>query len=315
MKFFTKNMWEDFCLNLYLGVGLELAAYTGKSAYWFVNKTGHFFRSWDVFASTLGKRGVLNEAQKNIKMAEVVMPGTEKIIIRDYLKFESRFALENIWIRKKAKKFIKGAFEPDHINKLQKMLENRQFIIATPHTSALYVFVSLVKTLGHDAPFVVMNPLAVPIKNPAPFQRILLRLFPKWSEANEFVFMQDNNVFERCKKVLQSGRSLIIAPDTPFQSTKNVPVEFLGRKTGVAPGIAVLSEKCKVDVLAVSHWAENSSRPYKLDMRIINSKGVSQCMEDIFQFFQTAIERNPACWNGWLYWEQMDHKEVMHGKT
>ena len=315
MNFFIKTLWEDFCLTLYLGVGLELASYSGKSAYKFVSRTGHFFRSQDVFASTLGKRGVLKAARENLKMAGFSARGKKEAVIRDYLKFESRFALENIWIRKNVQKHIMGAFESDHIECLKKKLENRQFIIATLHTSALYVFVSMIKSLGYDVPFVVMNPLASPIKNPAPFQKSLLRLFPRWSETNEFVFMQDGNVLERCKKILESGRSLIIAPDTPFHSTKNVQVEFMGRKTGVASGIAFLSRKCNVDVLAVSHWAENCTCPYKLDMTIIDSKDVSQCMKDIFRFFQTSIERSPACWNGWLYWDQMDHKEVMHENT
>ena len=315
MTFFIKTLWEDFCLNLYLGVGLELASYTGKSAYPFVSRTGHFFRSPEVFASTLGRRGVLKEAQKNLKIAGIAVPGTEEAIIRDYLGFEARFALENIWIRKNIQKYIIGAFEAGHIEELKKKLENRQFIITTLHTSALYAFVSLVKILGQDAPFVVMNPSASPIKRPAPFQKSLLKLFSRWPETNEFVFMQDGNVFERCKRILQSGRSLIIAPDTPSRSTRNVQVEFMGRKTGIAPGVASLSRECKVDVLAVSHWAENCTCPYQLDMSIIDSKDVSRCMIDIFRFFQTSIEHNPACWNGWLYWKQMDHKEVIHGNT
>ncbi len=313
---FTKIQFEDFCLNFYLKFILEFVACFGRPAYRFVDKTGHFFRSEDIFASTIGQRGVLKSAMKNLRDASCIVDnGMERYILKEYLKFESRFALENIWIRRDIKKYILGAFKSDDVEALRKILLNRQFIITTLHTSAMYTFVALIKALGYDAPFVVMNPLAEQISNPSPFQRVLFRLFPKWSEINEFIFLQDGDVMKRCGMAIEAGKSLIIAPDTPFHSNNNVELEFMGQKIGVASGVGFLSKKYKVDVLSVAHWAENSACPYKLDMAIIKVPDITLCMQSIFNFFQKSIERNPACWSGWLYWEQMDHREEVYENT
>ncbi|GEM_PF-1380000 len=315
MIFPAKTRFENFCLNFYLKVLLELIACCGEPAYKFVKMTGHLFRSEDVFASTMGKTGVLKSAVKNLKAAHIVEYGMEKAVINDYTKFESRFALENIWIRKGVKNRIIGAFNSNDVRMLNEILLNRQFIIATLHTSAMYSFVALIKNLGYNIPFVVMNPLAGQITDPSPFQKVLLRLFPRWIQTNEFIFVQEGNVLERCERVINSGRSLIIAPDTPFYSKNNVVVEFMGRKTGVASGAGFLSQKYKLDILSVSHWAEDCTYPYTMDMKIIKPTEVAKNMQKVFSFFQKGIERNPACWNGWLYWDQMDHKEEVYGNT
>ncbi len=308
-----KKIFKDTALELYLRFGLRMASCLGQYAYPLIALTGHKFRDVDSFASTLGKKGILRLARQNLISSAIVAPGTENEVIREYLKFESRFALENIWIENKNKKNILKAFKKEDVIELRDALKNGQFIITTLHTSALYSFVSLVSLLGHDAPFVVMNPLAAQIENPAPFQKVLLRLFPKWLQSNKFIFIQDGNVFGNCLKILESGKSLIIAPDTPYSSPNNIRVNFMGKTTAIAPGIAVLSKRCDVDVLVVTHGASDCTHPYGLNMQRITEKNIELCMREIFNFFQTSIQRHPACWNGWLYWDQMDHMERANG--
>lgn len=309
IKLVCRYLWENICLYIYLFIVLEIASYFGQSAYTLISWTGHFFRSKDIFSSSVGRRGALQIGLNNLKIAGIPIADNGEAILNEYCRFESRFALENIWIRKNNRERIIKAFNSDDLENLKKTLEKQQFIIATPHTSANYLFITLINILGHDAPCVIINPFAEKIKYPSPFQSVLLRVFTRWNEIAKFIFMQDGKVFERCKNILRSGRSLIIAPDTPFHSKNNETITFMNRKTGVASGIAVLAKQCGVRVLAVSHWAENCTSPYRINIKPIDVIDTLQCMQDIFHFFETGIKKNPTCWNGWLYWDLMDHVE------
>jgi lauroyl/myristoyl acyltransferase len=310
MKTMNQHFREDRCLTFYLEVGLEIAAYAGTRAYGFTSGTSRLFRSFEGFASTLGKRGVLLTARDNLSGAQVVDPGTEEAVLKSYLGFENRFALENIWIRKQARRHIEAAFDKDHVARLKTLLNRHPWIIAIPHMSALYAFVALVQMFEYPAWFVVMDPHAAGLTHPAPFQKSLLRLFEKWRKTGRFVFIQDKNVFPRCRDILNSGGSLIIAPDTPFFSSRNVTVEFMGKKTGIAPGIGALARSCNTGVLAVCPWAENCRQPYRMSVKPILSTDISLIIREVFSFFQDCIRQHPSCWQGWLYWDQMDHKEV-----
>ena len=298
---------EDFLLNLYLFFFLEMAAFTGRFAYCFIRYTGHFFRTRDLYASTF-ERGVLKKAERHLKKSGLVAESGIKQVLRDYLCFETRFALENIWIRKNAKQQITGAFDVADMTKLKDLLDRGQFIIATPHNASLYSLVALVYHLGHGAPFMVMNPLGQTIPYPTPLQKSLFRLFPDWAGYQEFIFIQDGDVFKRSADGLESGSSLIIAPDAPSCSEKSVQIDFLGGRSSVAAGVAVLAHRCNVPVLVVVPWAEHCFQPYHLDLKIVDpQQDAALCMDEIFAHFQTGITRNPACWSGWLYWDAMEN--------
>lgn len=301
-KYSIKTFVETFCLNMYLGFFLEILAYTGKFAYRVISITGHWFRSREVFASTFGK-GVLINAEINLEKSGVVAFNKIGSIIKEYLCFESRFVLENIWIRKKFGKYIIQAFDPADLKQFKKKINNGSYVIATPHNSSLYMLVALVSQLNQSAFFLVMNPFSLNLKRPTPVQKSLLKLFSVWPKHQEFVFLEDSDVFDKSCAVLKSGKSLIIAPDTPSSSEKKVTISFMGKSREVAAGTAVMAKRCQVPVMVVVPWAESCIDPYKLNIKIIAAEEISQCMCEVFDFFQAGIEMNPACWSGWLYWD------------
>lgn len=292
---------------MYTGFFLEVLAYTGQFAYRVVAVTGHWFKNRELFASSFGK-GVLINAEINLVKSGIVSFKKIRSIIKNYLCFESRFVLENIWIRKNSEQHIIQAFDPYDLNCLQRILSNGNYVIATPHNSSLYMLVALVSKLNHQAFFLVMNPLMHNLKNPAPVQKSMLKLFSLWTKYQKFIFMEDGDVFDQSCTVLKSGQSLIIAPDVPSTSVKKVYVDFMGRRTEVAAGTAVMAKKCHVPVLVVVPWAKNCIEPYRLNIKIIYAYDIDRCMCEIFNFFQDGIQINPACWSGWLYWDRMNHE-------
>ena len=309
MKRYIKISVETIIFHFYLFLFLEVAACTGSFAYKLLDSTGHRFRSREIYASIFAK-GVLKKAEKNLKNSKLFPVSSIKDIVKSYLRFESRFALENIWIRKNSERRIKGAFNTKDLENLKGLLDGGQFVIATPHNVSLYMLVALIHSLGHGAAFMVMNPLANKIDHPTPLHKSLFKLFPKWGGFQDFVFIQDGDVFKRSVNVLNSAKSLIIAPDVPSSSENKVQIDFMGKKTLVSAGTAVLAQRCQVPILVVVPWADSCSEPYHLAVNIVESpqdNDISQCMGDIFTHFQTGIARNPACWSGWLYWDAMDH--------
>ncbi len=298
---------EIFCLNIYIDIFLEILAYAGKFAYYVVSLTGNWFRSHEVFASTF-EEGVLKNAEINLEKSGIVALNKIRPILKEYLYFESRFALENVWIRKNYSRQIIQAFDQTDLKHFKKFFQNGNYIVAIPHNTAIYMLVSLVAQLKESAPILVTNPLSFNIKKPTPVQKSIIKLFSVWPKHQELLFIEKGNIFDRSCAVLKSGKSLIIAPDTPFTSKKKVYINFMGRKTEVGPGAAVMAQRCKVPVMAVVPWAKNCTDPYKLNIKIIDAKDISKCMCDIFNFFQTTIEMNPACWSGWLYWDKLNHR-------
>ncbi|MBF0257637.1 MAG: hypothetical protein HQK62_02180 [Desulfamplus sp.] len=304
---------ETLFLSIYIGFLLEIASYAGRCAYRFIDVTGHWFRSREFFASTF-ERGVLKNAEINLKKHGVADDDNVDSVIKDYLKFESRFALENIWIRKNDSSKIIKSFDCTDVKELKDLLKKRNFIIVTPHTPALYMLVSLITKLGHDASFVVMNPFLNVGKQITPAQKTILKLFSRWTEFQKFIFMENGEVFERCTKYLQSGNSIIMAPDTPSDAPQKVPVDFMQYKTMVAPGAAVISQKYRIPILAVTPWAENINVPFRLNIKVIEPENadniteeIQSIMNQIFNSFEVSIRLNPAFWHGWLYWHYMEH--------
>ncbi len=44
-------------------------------------------------------------------------------------------------------------------------------------------------------------------------------------------------------------------------------------------------------------------------MTTIEVTGIVPAMKKLFSFFEEFIERYPACWQGWMYWDLMDHED------
>ncbi|MCD6389978.1 MAG: hypothetical protein J7L69_11255 [Desulfobulbaceae bacterium] len=290
---------ETWCLDVYLNQVLELVARLPvPRAYRFIATTGRLFRS----------RGVLKKAEANVRRAGICVTAEASSVIREYLRFETRYVLEDIWLRKNIARKIVAAFRPDDVAGLQQFLKQRNYIITLPHT-ACNTFIGLAHILAQVVVLGSVNPLKMELARPTPIQKTILGLYSRWLTQPEFVFVEDGSAFARCCQVLGAGKSLIILSDTPFHSEQNVCIDFLGRRTGVAAGVAVLAERCKVPILAVVPWAADCCQPYRLETRIIEASDIVSSMRKVFAFFETFIEQYPACWQGWMYWDLMDHEE------
>lgn len=302
-----KERLETWCLDFYLNRVLELAAWLPVSwTYRFIAATGRLFRSRDVYASSFN-RGVLKNAEANLRQASIRMPAEVSSVIREYLRFETRYVLEDIWLRKNMSKKIAVAFHSGDVAQLQQLLAHRNYILALPHTAS-NTFIGLASMLTRIVVLGSGNPLKIELSRPTPIQKTILRLYSHWLPCQEFIFVEDGDAFAQCGQSLRAGKSLIITPDTPFYSEQNIVLDFLGRRTGVAAGAAVLAERCQVPVLAIVPWTADCRRPYRLETRIIEAPDIASRMREIFAFFETFIEQYPACWQGWMYWELMDHK-------
>lgn len=293
-----KEYLETWCLDRYLNQALEwVSMFPVPWAYRFIAATGRSFRS----------RGLLKNAEANLRQASIRMPTEAVSVIREYLRFETRYVLEDIWLRKNMARNIVAAFHQDDVVRLKQFLQQRNYIITLPHT-ACNTFIGLANIFAQVVVLGSVNPLKMELAKPTPVQKSILRLYSRWLNQPDFVFVEDGSAFSRCCQVLVAGKSLIILADTPFHSEKNVCIDFLGRRTGVAAGAAVLAERCQVPVLAVVPWTADCRRPYRLETKIIEASDIVSRMREIFAFFETFIEQYPACWQGWMYWELMDHK-------
>jgi len=299
---------ETWCLDLYLNQVLELAARLPVPwVYRFIAATGGLFRSRDVYASSFSP-GILKSAENSVRRTGMYGSIESSAIIRKYLRFETRYMLENIWLRDQVDRKIVAAFHPDDVARLRQFVSRRNYILALPHTAS-NTFIGLAATL---APVVVLgsgNPLTLELSHPTPAQKTILRLYTGWLKYQEFIFVSEGDAFARCRQALEAGKSLIITPDTPFHSERNICIDFLGRRTGMAAGVAALAERCRIPILAVVPWAAGCHQPYRLETRIIEVSDIASRMRKLFAFFEPFIEQYPACWQGWMYWDLMDHEE------
>ena len=303
-----KEYLEIRCLDFYVNRVLELAAGLPVSwAYRFIAATGGLFRSRDTYASSFSP-GVLKTAAANVRKANICPPAEAVSVIREYLFFETRYMLENIWLGKNMARKIAAAFDSESVARLRQHLHNRHYIITLPHTAS-NTFIGLASITSQVVVLGSGNPLKLTLAAPSPVHKTILRLYSRWLSHQEFIFVEDGNAFTQCCQALQAGKSLIITPDTPFHSEQNIGLDFLGRRTGVAAGVAVLAERCKVPILAVVPWAADCRQPYRLETSIIDAGDVASRMRKIFTFFERFIGKYPACWQGWMYWELMDHED------
>ena len=102
----------NYLLALYFHKFLEAGALLPVNmVFHMIAHTGHFFRRWQTYAAWF-EPGVLMKALENMTEAGIVPSYRVRAAVQDYLRFESRLVVENIWIRKKNTRKLLRSFSP-----------------------------------------------------------------------------------------------------------------------------------------------------------------------------------------------------------
>ncbi len=266
--------------------------------------TGYFFRNLELYCSGVGP-GVLVSGMESIKSCLNINNREASNVLKEYLKFESRFALENHWIATHKRRMVEKAFKANHLRMLEKELIQRPRIIVTAHTSGLYLLVELLKCMGCSLKFVMMNMLNQPYDSATAIQRSAMPVVRSWQRQDIAIFVEQRAMW-RCREALKNDSMIIIAPDAPGYSKRGVPVSMWNRTIFTAVGPAKLSAEAHSPLLVVIPWAATVTDRYSLLIKRLDPpESIQECMQNIYNIFQTLFSRYPACWAGWLYLDRM----------
>ena len=260
-------------------------------------KTGHWFRNWKTYSAANGFPGILYHAEENLKTLLNISPTMAKNILHQFLAFESRYILENNWIKTKNEKNIKNAFNQAAIEQLKIHLQNRQAIICTMHSANLCLVGALLHIIGHHITFMLaIIPEAIP-NGANPLHQNGIRMIMEWKEWQSLVPAN----MQAARQALSNGASLILASDTPGYNQKGVLVTLFGQRFWVPVGAAKLAQEFQLPLFVAIPWAKDVTSRYDLVIQEIDTSGTLQdVMARVFQVAEQAILKNPSCWMGWL---------------
>lgn len=300
-------MKMDRFLDIYFRKILEVVAMIPPpQSYSALRFSGAMFRKFEQYDPGMGEAGILLNAIRNITDANIASSHKAKQIIKEYLKFESRFVLENIWIRKQYEQYILKSFHNRDIVLLDNMLKKQNYVIVSAHTSGLYAIVELLRIIEHESPFILMNMLKQPWDKAAPIQRSVIQTIPSWINHQALFFVENGNVVNKSREVLRSGKSVLIAPDVPGYAEKGVSVMFMGKRLISGVGAAILANSCKLPMLMAIPYASRCDESYRIFMKTILPTGDIRCdMTEIYRNMEYLVREYPACWGGWLYLDKM----------
>ncbi len=296
----------DLLLDIYFGKILEaVALLPPQYAYKILPFTGHMFRDFQKYACGY-EPGVLMHAAGSMKDANILISCTIADTIKEYLRFESRYVLENIWIRRELKRHVFRSFYESDIEALKRAIHKQNHVIVTAHLSGLLSIVELLRIIGHPTPLIASNIFNQSFKNAKPIQKSMYLLYKSWIKRQPLFFSDDKNLMDKCRQAVSSGKSVILAADVPGYNEKGVKVSMFGKEFWVPPGSAKLSHNCGIPILVAIPWTDSCDKPYHIFLENISlSKSYSEVMGKIYHCIETVVKLNPANWNGWLYFDKM----------
>ncbi|MEE4355742.1 MAG: hypothetical protein V2I97_04685 [Desulfococcaceae bacterium] len=299
------NPW-DRLLDIYFRKVLEVFAFLPPPlSYGILPLTGHLFRKFDEYACGY-EPGILPRAARSMEKVNILPTDSAQKTIIEYLRFESRFVLENIWIRRENKRHVLKSFYPEDIRSLKKYAASRNYIIVTAHFSGILSMVELLRISGYKSPLIAANTFRQSWKNAKPIQRSMLLLYQSWIDRQSLLFSDSGNIIKKSCLLTEKGQSLIIAADVPGYQDRGLIISLFGRKVWVPAGAAILAKECGIPILVALPWTSACHRPYRVFLRKIHPvQDIHQTTVMIFKYIEEIVKRNPANWNGWLYLDQM----------
>ncbi|MBF0210060.1 MAG: hypothetical protein HQK68_04145 [Desulfamplus sp.] len=314
MKFAnSKQTVSNILLDIYFKNFLKRVAKTisPPTAYRLMFKTGDKFRDWATYPSGTDEPGALVRASKNLESANICEPDEIKNVISELLYFESRFVMENIWIKNRDCQKIIKSFNLDDVNRLKEVLGSNVYVIATIHTVALYIFVALINILNHKSLFLIANHEKYSWRYSSPLVTSSMQMIKGWKEYQEFIFPDSKDVMRLSKDAINSGSSLVLCMDTPGYPN-GVKAELLGKHITAPAGSAILSKDCNTPILLAIPYATDIYKPYKIFLKVFepvkqeSKNDIEPVLQAMFKEAEPIIRSNPACWSGWFYIDSME---------
>ena len=296
-----KELFLDFYFRKILGY---IAILSPPQAYRLLPLLGNRFRNFKTYPSAY-EEGVLMRGIENLKRTKNYSDAGAKKIIKEYLKYETRFLIENVWIKKRATKKIQNCFCSYDIDLLYRTLRSDTYLIATAHTSGIFLLIALLDALNLTTPFICMNMMNMPWEKATPFQRACQDMWVYWTKFQPLMYVDEGNTIQKSRDILRSNRSLALACDVP-QHLRGGVVRLFNLKVRIPFGASRLANESQKPILVAIPWTDKVINPYRIYMtKIFPSGNIKQDMKFIMEDMECAINKNPSCWNGWLYLDRM----------
>lgn len=290
-------------LRFYFEYILRITSYFPPPAcYSILPITGHWFRDWKTYSAATASKGVLFHAVENLQKCLGTTQEQAKEILRDFLQFESRYILENYWLKTWDTQKLKASFSFQAQEALNASIFTRQTIVCTLHSANLFVLAALLYLLHKNLTMLVA---IIPTSMPAgtnPLHENGIRMLMSWKNRQPLI---PANI-QTARKTLQKGNSLLLAPDVPGYKDKGVVITIFDQSIWVPVGAAKLAQEFDLPIIVAIPWARSLTSKYEVIVQEIDSDGtLQQVMQRIFHVAEQAILKNPTCWMGWLYLNQM----------
>ncbi|RLB64966.1 MAG: hypothetical protein DRH04_10965 [Deltaproteobacteria bacterium] len=294
-------------LKLYFKYFLKyLAAFPPPYAYLPLRCTGHLFRNWDDYSGGVLSRQALRLASTSLQEVFQCSAGKANAVVADYLRFESRFVLENFWIKNQQSEHIRRAFVAADVERLTAILKGKNAVVVTAHTAGICSLVELLRIQGIASGFVVVNTARKPIAEAEPIHLGMIELFSEWQTRQRLLDVEDGSTMDDCRELLNGGDSVIIASDVPGYANQGVTVPFFGKEVWTPVGAARMARDTGSSIIVVVPVAGHCYQPYKICIQEINTGGdIGEIMSRIYVAFEAAIRPALSCWFGWLFWQEI----------
>lgn len=293
-------------LDIYFQGILEAVALTPPPfAYKLMYSTGHLFRDWHSYPSWF-EPGVLMKASRNLRQADVLPHSSIKATLKDYLRFESRLVVENVWIRKRNTRNILKAFLYHDVMRLQEYLKNGPYVIVTAHTSALCLLVALFDALGYTSSLVGANAMRQSWDSATPLQRSMIKTWEAWTRYQSILFVGECDVLQKGREAIRSGRSVVVPQDVIGHFDRGVQVKMFGKDIWLPVGAAKLAWDTGVKMLLIVGRASKCFEAYSLYFKEVSPTGrFASDVQSLCKGIEESVRPNPSCWGGWLYFDKM----------
>ncbi|MEZ0328623.1 MAG: hypothetical protein ABWK15_03540 [Dissulfuribacterales bacterium] len=297
----------DQLLRFYFEYILKVAALIPPpNCYKLLSLTGSWFRNWQAYSAATAYPGVLLTAVQNLqRYCNIPQKKAQKIIV-DFLRFESRYVLENNWIKSRKMSYITASFNLQaQTSLLEKVSKHRQMIICTLHSANLFTMGSLLYLKGIDTHFMVAVIPDVMPDGTNPLHENGIRMIMQWKNWQPLIPADISSA----RKVIEQGHSLFLAPDTPGYKDRGAIIALFDQPIWVPVGAAKLAQEFRLPLIVAIPWAPSITSLYEVDVNEIDTSGTLQeVMQRIFSTAEKTILKNPACWMGWLCLNQMQAK-------
>ncbi len=272
-------------------------------SYWVLPISGHLFRDWTNYTCATGRPGILLKGVENLQRYLKITPQKAASLMRDHLRFESRYVLENFWISRQDKGKIKKAFLPQSHHEIHRLMPERQCIICTLHSSNMFLMAALFEILFGKISIMLSIIPDKAIEEGSPTHRSGVNMVYNWKKWQELTPAS----IEAARQTLERGFSLIMACDTPPHNNRGKSISMWGRSFRMPTGAVRLAQEFNLPLLILIPWAPTCTAPYKIEGKMIDAtRTIEGAMMEIFEFAQKTILLNPSCWLGWLYLSKLE---------